>query len=353
LAQYFLSAAHGNQGHTKQQREYRKLAFENAARLPARERYTIEGSYYALTEATWDRAFETLEELLDLYPDANSGRNNLALRYKLAERFEEATRHYEELRRRGYDLVWAHGKLADCHIQQGQFDRGMEVLRSYVARHPESSAGFFYLGCHQATGGWLDEAMESFRTAESLAPADVRPWQGRWNVFILREEWERAEAAAKLIEASVDPTWKWRGALRLAVARIYRGFLDEALTSVQRGASVSEESNPLAHIHVAYMLLEEGRGAQAIEQAQTAQEERRGHTPEWEGLFYEALARAKLGRLEDAEAVAEKLRQRTALLPTEKEKRRHLHLLGELALIRGDSKSVIEKLDMAQSMLPA
>jgi len=45
------------------------------------------------------------------------------------------------------------------------------------------------------------------------------------------------------------------------------------------------------------------------------------------------------------------LAERTASLPTEKEKRRHHHLMGALALASGDAARAIDELTTAQSML--
>ena len=144
----------------------------------------------------------------------------------------------------------------------------------------------------------------------------------------------------------------WRAPAR--PVRLYRSFLEEAFSSIQQGARALEgaEPNPSASNQAARLLLEKGLPAQALEVARAAQHEGSGHFQEWEGLFWEGLALAKLGRTEAAEATAEKLRQSTESLPTEKEKRRHLHLVGQLDLARGDVTSAIEKLEMAQSMLP-
>ena len=169
-ALHALSAAHLNLGHLEQAEEYRRRAVEQAARLPARERYFIEGSYYALKEETWARSFEGLEKLLELYPDHNEGRSTLALRYLSAERFEDAARHLEEARRRRYGFVAAYSFLATCYAQLGQFDKGHEVLQGYLARYPERAAAHGVLGQHLTIGGSLDEALEFFRTAELLVP---------------------------------------------------------------------------------------------------------------------------------------------------------------------------------------
>ena len=85
--------------------------------------------------------------------------------------------------------------------------------------------------------------------------------------------------------------------------------------------------------------------------ARIAQREGQGHYPEWGGLFSEAEAQADLGRMEAALHTATKLRHRTEFIPTEKETRRHHHLLGELARTRGDAKTAVVELEQARAML--
>ena len=101
-----------------------------------------------------------------------------------------------------------------------------------------------------------------------------------------------------------------------------------------------------------HVLLETGKPTEALEEARRAQQDGKGNPPEWGGLFLEAIAHEKLGRTEDADRAAERLRQRTAPIPTDKEKRRHRHLIGELALARGETARAIEELETARSMLP-
>ncbi len=86
--------------------------------------------------------------------------------------------------------------------------------------------------------------------------------------------------------------------------------------------------------------------------AETAQRRGRGDWGEWWGLFTMAAAQAHLGRFDEAASTAEELRSKTELLPGNKEERRYRHLLGELALIRGDVSLAVQELEKAEAMLP-
>jgi tetratricopeptide (TPR) repeat protein len=354
-ARTVLGASYGNLGHYKKREEHRRKAVEDAARLPVHERYLAEGHYYILREETHERAFQTYEKLLELLPDQGDARNNLALRYRHFERFDEAIEHYEEAIRRRYDFVGAYDNLALSYSCKGNFEKGYELLQDYLARHPDSSAGHRLLGDHFTRWGKLDQALESFETAESLLP-DHRIHLSRWQVFVLREEWGPAEASANQTANSNEPEPKWLGSRCLARLHLYHGRSHEALNNIEQAVRAFEEPHLTmaeARIMAAEVLLERDNAARALEQTREAQLEGAGNFPEWEGLFLASVAYAKLEQWDAAERTAKELRQRTESLPTEKEKRRHHHLLGELALARGDTTKAIDELEKAHSMLPA
>ena len=85
--------------------------------------------------------------------------------------------------------------------------------------------------------------------------------------------------------------------------------------------------------------------------AQIAQQDGKGNVSEWEGLFVEAVAQARLGQIENALLTAERLKQRTETIPTNKEIRRYHHILGEIALARGQYSRAMDELEKAQEML--
>ena len=89
----------------------------------------------------------------------------------------------------------------------------------------------------------------------------------------------------------------------------------------------------------------------ALAPAREAQEQGKGNSGEWVGLYVESLALARLGRMEEADRQAEKLRERTVSIPGPKETRRHHLLRGELALAGGDTAGAIEQLERAESTL--
>jgi len=355
MAHAKLSVIHSNLGHDKESERYGWQALQHVDRLTARERYYIEGHYYSLRQETVGQAIDAYRKSVELYPEHASSRNNLALRYAMLERYDEAIEHTEELRRRGMTFPGSYSILAGSYSARGEFEKGYQALQDFLSRSPDSATGYSHLGFHLSRWGRLDEALEAFQKSESLGPGILWPELGRWEVSILSEQWSEAEAAGQKMAASNDSFWKWVGFFDLAITRLYQGRSAEALRLLEQAARAYSEPGLVsasAWSYAGHVSLERDAAARALEQAQRAQREGKGDLAEWEGLFFTASSQARLGRKEEAQKTAEELRRRTESLPTEKEKRRYHQLAGELALVRGDIAQAVDELTKAQSMLP-
>jgi tetratricopeptide (TPR) repeat protein len=351
-----LSRAHYAIGHSQASEQYARRAHEHVSRLSSRERFYVEGNYYGAKEENYGRAIEAYKKALELYPDHASARFNLARRYLLLEHYDEAIEELKELRRRGSTLPEVYGDLSFCYAARGEFDNGYQVLKEFLDGNPDSSAGHFWLGLHLTRWGKLQEALEAFEMEALLAPEDDL-WAelGRWYVFVTLEQWEEAESAASNMAASTDNFMRWSGFLFQAMTHLYGGRSVEALNLIEQANR--ESSSPGLHTAdsrslAAYILLEKLRVTAALEQAQEAQREGKGHRSEWNGLFLAALAQARLGRWDEAEKTAKELRRKADSLATERVKTLYHHLEGELALDRGDVARALHELEQARLMLP-
>ncbi|HSG00325.1 MAG TPA: protein kinase, partial [Vicinamibacterales bacterium] len=114
-----LAVISGNLGLTDQRDAYAKRAFDSRDRLTERERYYIEGYYYSLDPATNEQAIAAYRQGLALHPEHQASRHNLAIRYEVLERYQEAAAEYEELIRRGTSNPNTHGQLAQIYALAG------------------------------------------------------------------------------------------------------------------------------------------------------------------------------------------------------------------------------------------
>ena len=83
LALTKLAVVENNIGHWTRRDEFAKRALEKADRLPARERYYIEGFYYSHSDQTVGKAIDAYKKAIELYPDHQSASHNLALMHRI------------------------------------------------------------------------------------------------------------------------------------------------------------------------------------------------------------------------------------------------------------------------------
>jgi tetratricopeptide (TPR) repeat protein len=135
---------------------------------------------------------------------------------------------------------------------------------------------------------------------------------------------------------------------------LYGGRAEEALANLSAAAEafpVPGSTTARSNADRAHLFLSIGRLQEALDEAEVARRHGEGNAAEWEGLFYQAVALARLGRMPEAEKTALELARRTESIPGPKEKRRALFLRGEMALARGDVRLALEELKGAEALL--
>jgi DNA-binding winged helix-turn-helix (wHTH) protein/tetratricopeptide (TPR) repeat protein len=348
-----VSMMHNNLGHEREAEEFALRALALSENLEPRLRYTVELWHYARREETYGRAIEIGGKLLELEPE-HAFRHIVLRRLLLLERLDEAIGHGTVFLETGRPGVLPMTALSRAYGLLGRFEEANEVLRELVEHNPTVPGAHLAMGAHLMRRGKLDAALEVLERAKALANHPLGADLVRWEVFVLRQQWDEAAGALRDRTGMQDATLRWDGLRRLAVVALHRGRSEEALSLLEDAARAYDEGrskSAQARNEEAHLLLALGRPESALGLAKLAQEEGKGHHPEWEGLFLEGMARARLDQAEEAAAVAAKLLARTELIPAEKERRRHHHLLGELALQRGETDVAIAELEWAASML--
>jgi tetratricopeptide (TPR) repeat protein len=141
----------------------------------------------------------------------------------------------------------------------------------------------------------------------------------------------------------------------LAIALLYQGRGKDALRVLRDASQPSRQSGrdkAACHRLAAQILLEIGKPEEALEQARLAIQDGAGDIDEWEGLFLFSIAHARCGRWEESEKAAEALRSKSTQLLGDRSRRRNHQLVGELALLRGETALAIDELGKAEALLP-
>jgi DNA-binding winged helix-turn-helix (wHTH) protein/tetratricopeptide (TPR) repeat protein len=354
LALAKLGNLYANSGDVKNRDAYRKRALEHAHRLTLRERYYVESSFYMSPEVDSARAIDIFQKALEDYPDDGSMRNNLATVYLRLERYEDAVEHFEENRRRGWR--WNLGALAWAYMYLGDFERAHEVVQDRLQWQADYAGSHLLHGDYLMLQGKLNEALQAYEKATSLARRGTNLHGYFWQVYILKEHWDEAWSRAEAVTKSTWPLQESYGWERVALTQLFRGQSHQSLESLERALQVFEEPEPygaLVRNALAHVLMERGQVDEALEQARLAVKEGEGNTGEFEGLFCMGLAQVRSGQTTEALETAERLQQRAKQIPSEREFRRCHHLAGEMALTEGDADKAIVELAKAEALLPA
>lgn len=350
-----LSVTHWNLGHVQEAHDYARRALERVDRLPARERYYIEGRYYSLDPETIPKAVEAYETAIALYPDHMAARHNLAALYTQLERFDDAITQYEALRKAGSAFAGTYTNLANVYAQIGEIDKGYSVLEDYVRQYPDSAAGNRDLASFLIRTGRVRESFSHLKRAEVLAPGDFETKVQEWSAYLLSGDLAAAESTAEAVATSSEPYWRSRALEMQANLALYQGRLDDALKLLTEAENLFQEPNLtkanllLGHSSIELLL---GNGQKALELAEQAYRSARGYPLETEVLSNAALAQALLGRTDDASGTFEDLRTRYQLLPSRLVARSDNFLLGSIALLGKHYDEAVARFEEAWSTYP-
>ncbi len=345
-----LSVAHWNIGHVKESYDYARRALDHVDRLTARERYYIEGRFYSINPETLVRAIEAYERAIALYPDHGPARHNLANLYVEVERYDDAIGQYEELVRQGTDFAGTHTNLANAYAAAGRLDRGREVLQAYVEKYPDSAAGHRDLGMYLLRMGRPVEAHAELDRAAVLDPGDMAAKMAEFQLHVVRDDFPAARKVVEELTSAPELAWRVEGRLMQAVLSLFQGDSRQGLRHLAAAEGLASDSGPLRSqvlTYTARTYLQLDQPERALRAAEAAFEAGKGYPIQNEALVMTALARARLGRPQEALDAFEELRLRIASLPEKLVDRRENHLLGLMALLEGNSREAVARLDQA------
>jgi serine/threonine protein kinase/tetratricopeptide (TPR) repeat protein len=207
-----LGVCYGNlQNFVKQYQNVHK-AYELREKLPEKDRLLIEGSWFALREETWPKAYPTFKKAVERYPDDFQARWSMAF---FAADPDESIREMEYLLRsqtqiKSNLLYWS---LAMRYCWKEDYKRAREYLEERIkvlAPNPWlhlELAGVFQLEKN------LDAARQECEKAVALAPKELWIKAQFTNIDWIKEDPDKALATlGNLLKGQKDPSMldDWR-----------------------------------------------------------------------------------------------------------------------------------------------
>jgi eukaryotic-like serine/threonine-protein kinase len=296
-------------------REYFSKAFQLREHASEREKLTISADYYSYGTGELDKAAQTFQEEMEIYPREDAAYVNLGLVYAAQGQYEKATEITRQVARFAPDAVSEYENLANYALALQRYDETRQVIDQAKARKVDD----FIL--HNASYAL------AFVGADSAAMADQQRW------FASKAEFENVGLALE------SDTEAYRGHLRKA-----RELIKLAVNSAIRA-----DNKENAAVYLAIAAQREAAFGNAAQARRTAIETLK-LAPASQGAESEAaLALAMAGDTARAESLAQDLRRRFPL-DTQMQSLWLPAIEAQLALDKKDAAGALNLLQAAPTL---
>lgn len=290
-------------------------AMQYSEKCSCKERFLIR-SRQALLMGNIPQAKYELEEMLKYYPQQRDGLAGLADLENRSGNFERAIELYEEVITIYPKFKNAYNELAYLYSRTGNFEKAAEAVEQYIKLapgepNPRDSKGEIY-----ARYGRIDEATAAFKKALELDPQYNASNRNLAMIYILKQAYDSArtyidESTANKIVTDISYACYYS-----AVMKVRQGLFSQALDILDKGiiSDINNSNRFLAlqkHWQKAMLLHTTGREREAFEEIERCRtlstlanpNDKLGY------LHYYGQFLAETGRSEDAERVAQSIRE--------------------------------------------
>ncbi len=347
-----LAVIYNNLQLPRESADYARRAFERADRLTERERLYVEGVHYSRRPETADRAIAAYRRAVELYPDHDSARNNLALMAVLREDDDEVIRQLEELRRLGGEFPSSYSMLAGAYVRTGNPERAHDVLQDYLRRYPANGAGHLNLGGFLIGRGQFDEATKVLEKGRALGARELGIQVAYYHLAVLRERWDEADELARQSATGADVFGRFVGWFGRSRVALYRGRSAEALARQEEGVRVARPPMTASgRTAMGILHMERGELQQALAAATAARREAQNDPQQWDAVALQAAVLARMGRAAEARESLVELQKAAGTLRDPGFDRFLLYVTGITARASGDVKTALEAFTRAAATL--
>jgi eukaryotic-like serine/threonine-protein kinase len=343
LAYVKLAVASGNVGRAADRNRYAQRAIELVDHLTPRERYYIQGYYYAVDMYRTGDAIAAYEQALKLYPDHSASRHNLAVMLTRLDQNERAAEQYNILRERGFEFPATAGNLAAVYMALNKPDEALRVATEFVSRFPSVEAGRLFLGFAHLANNRVDQAEASFKEALALRPSLPPAINALGQVAILRDRFNEIPVMVQPLVTHKSANFRNVGTVPIVMASMYLGRTREAVAGLTRLIADNGPGPEAAAIRASIAEIHNARreGAQAGREAtRAAAEAGRG------GSIIEVLFQGTVARVPEMRAEYQRFAD---ALPFGSDK--VLPYLAD-AVVAVEDERYQQALDLTQRVLP-
>jgi tetratricopeptide (TPR) repeat protein len=346
-----MAIAYGNLNYYAKAKEILQKALEFKDRLSDRDRYRIEADFYSREEKTYNKAFEAYGKLLEIYPDEQGARHNLAVLYGSIEETQKAIEQYEILiNEYNTDSLLTYTNLAGAYNILGFYEKAREILKDYMNHFSDNTLIHQFLSDTYLYQGRYELALEELNKAFALAPTDWSISMLRGDIYFYLDDPGKAEEEyRKLLEKEEPVARSMATGMLGSLFKLEGRFKDSiamAKTGIEQAEKVGERSwkrNRLCNLAEMDVVL--GNPEEALKTCElvwksAVEDEDLGYKRRV--LNIKALAYIEMDRKEEAKKTAEELREMINQGINKNHIRLYYHLMGRMALEKENYGEAIE-----------
>jgi tetratricopeptide (TPR) repeat protein len=351
MAYRSMAIAYSNLLYFQKAEEFMQKALTFKDRLSVRERYLIEAAFYYQSEMTYDKAIEAYEKLLEIYPDDQIARTNLAVFYSLTEEIQKAREQYEiAIREYQSDFIYDYLDLASIYDEMGLFDLAQETFDKALNDFPDNARVHRALALSYRMQGKYELALEEMDKAFALAPTDWENFLNKGDIYFNTGDSEKAEEAYRKLLEKEEPVARSWGTLGLGLLFRLQGKFKDSIEMAKRGSEQAEKFGEQSwkrnrQLIIADMDVVLGNPEEALKKLDVVWEsavEDESLGDQRRVLNTKTLAYLEMKRTAEAQRTAEELKEIIEQGINKNHIRLYYHLMGRIELANNNYAKAIE-----------
>ena len=355
-----MAAAYANLGSGKKSTEAIQKAMELSDRISERERLTIQARYYAYDPKTYDKAIETFEKVLEIYPDDSGANNWLGVIYRALEEPDKALKYDESYHKLGKDVLGGGNLAADLELL-GLYQRARDVYEDFLKNVADIPEWHRRLARNYLNEGKFDLAAAEADKAFLMDPKNNDNYLLKGAILYLQDNLAGAEGEfQKLLEAKPErAAFNVRG--NLAAIDLRRGNFGKAMERRKQQIELAQrmgERSWEADAYGALSYLHWKRGdiktaEEDVEALAKIADEENLFRYKIDGLFGRTLLDLEKKSISEAERTAEEMKRLLDSTLFRKRMRSYFSLRGQIELQKNNRAEAIKHFEKAVSLDPA
>jgi len=346
-------------GYQSRARESLQKALELSDRVSDRDRYYIQGFFYQRSEKTHGKSIEAYNKLLELYPDDNSGNNELGNVYSFIEEWDKAIELFISCIQRKDEVIYPYFNLSCVYRAIGLYDKAKEVLEDYLNNVSDNATIHNQLALTYLCQKKYDLALVEADKALFMDPDNYFYFLTKGDIYHCKGDLIKAEKEYQKVFELEEKVAHLPGRQSLGALYLSQGRFEKSEEQLKQGILLAKELvekrwESSLQLDYTYRYLKSGRFKEALKEFQNTQEA----AIQGESLFlqifslhYKGIAYLEMKSMDEAQRAAAELKELIESGMNKKAIRHYHHLLGMIELKRENFSKAVEFFKRGISLL--